>query len=234
LTSSFALALDGTTSALLPARTRAAPRVRRERASSDGASLAPRAMPAPAATDEALCAAVARGDERAVATLMERWKGRMFAVLLRSTGGRAPEAEDLFQELWMRVVRAAPDFDPRLRFGTWLYRIAVNLTRDAARRRAASGFAEVTRDGALPEGADEAPRPDDRLAGAEAAGELRRAIAALPEGQREVLVLRYLEELPEAEVAAAAGIPAGTVKSRLHHAVRALRRALAPLQEEER
>jgi RNA polymerase sigma-70 factor (ECF subfamily) len=189
------------------------------------------ARPMPPATDESLCAAVARGDERALERLIERWKGRMYALLLRSAGGRAAEADDLFQELWIRVVRAAPEFDPRLRFGTWLYRIAVNLTRDAARRRSASGYAEVTRDGALPEGADQAPGPDDHVVAAQEAVELRRAIDALPAGQREVLVLRYLEGLPEAEVAAAAGIPAGTVKSRLHHAVRALRRALAGLRE---
>lgn len=184
------------------------------------------------ATDEVLCQAVARNDERALRLLLERWRQRMYALLVRSTGSTA-DAEDLFQELWIRVVRAAPDFDPSLRFSTWLYRIAINLTRDAARRRGAAAFAEVTRDGELPDGRDENPLPDAAAVGAQEADALRRAIATLPAGQREVLVLRYLEGLGEVEVAEAAGIPPGTVKSRLHHAVRNLRDRLAGLRAEE-
>lgn len=183
-------------------------------------------------TDEALCAAVARGDERALRVLLERYRDRTYAILARSVPSRA-DADDLFQELWLRVVRSADDFDPTLRFSSWVYRIAVNLVRDHARRRAAAPVA-ATGDGALPERADEAPAPDAIAAGHQEARALERAIARLPEGQREVLVLRYLEGLGETEVAKAAGIPPGTVKSRLHHAVRGLRRELSGLREEER
>lgn len=181
-------------------------------------------------TDEALCVAVARGDERALRVLVDRYRDRTYAILARSVPSRA-DADDLFQELWLRVVRSADDFDPRLRFSSWVYRIAVNLVRDHARRRAASPVA-ATADGALPERADEAPAPDVAAVGAEESRALAEAIARLPDGQREVLVLRYFEGLGEAEVAKAAGIPAGTVKSRLHHAVRGLRGALAALREE--
>lgn len=175
-------------------------------------------------SDETLCRAVARGDERALAQLVSRWRDRLYAVLLRSTGSSG-DAEDLFQELWIRVVRAAPDFDPGQRFSTWVYRIAINLTRDAARRRSARLW-DLTGDGALPEGEDPTPLPDALASGGQEARALHRAIGELPAGQREVLVLRYLEGLDEREVAEAAGIPQGTVKSRLHHAVRALRRKL--------
>lgn len=200
------------------------------RAPARPAEAAPRKMAVErtALSDEALCAAIARGRSEALRELMERYRDRMYALLLRSTRNRA-DADDLFQELWIRVVRAAGEFDTTQRFSTWIYRIAVNLTRDAARRRQAAHFAEPTLDGEVPDGADERPLPDALASGSQEAQALHRAIATLPAGQREVLVLRYIEGLAEADVAAAAGIPAGTVKSRLHHAVKSLRAKLASL-----
>ncbi len=182
-------------------------------------------------TDEVLCVAVSRGDEGALRVLLDRYRDRTYGILARSLPNRA-DADDLFQELWIRVVRAADDFDPTLRFSSWVYRIAVNLVRDHLRRRAAARVVD-SEDGSPPERADEAPAPDAVAAGNQEARALARAIARLPEGQREVLVLRYFEGLGEGEVAEAAGIPPGTVKSRLHHAVRGLRRELATLREEE-
>lgn len=181
-------------------------------------------------TDEALCVAVARGDEEALRVLLERYRRRTYAILARSVPSRA-DADDLFQELWLRVVRAADDFDPSLRFSSWVYRIAVNLVRDHLRRRAAARV--VPGDGTVPDREDEGLAPDAVVAGREEARAMAEAIARLPEGQREVLVLRYFEGLGEAEVANAVGIPPGTVKSRLHHAVRGLRRELASLRAEE-
>jgi len=182
------------------------------------------------ASDEALCRALARGEEGALRVLVERHRNRVYGLLLRSTGNHA-DADDLFQEVWIRVVRAAADFDPAQRFVPWLHRIALNLVRDAARRRAARPWS-VTGDGALPEPGDEAPAPDAQVVAGQEAAALHRAIAALPEGQREVLVLRYIEGLGEREVAEAAGIPPGTVKSRLHHAMRNLRAFFAGRGEE--
>ncbi|WP_373046456.1 RNA polymerase sigma factor [Vulgatibacter sp.] len=179
-------------------------------------------------SDETLCRAVARGDEAALACLVERHRRRVYALLLRSTGSSA-DADDLFQELWIRVVRAAGSFDPTQRFSPWLYRIAVNLVRDAARRRIARPW-DVTGDGELPESGEAGPAPDLLAAAGQEAQALHEAIAALPAGQREVLVLRYLEGLGEREVAEAAGIPPGTVKSRLHHAIKNLRARLAGLR----
>lgn len=182
-------------------------------------------------SDEALCRAVARGDQRALRVLVERHRHRIYGLLVRSTGSSA-DADDLFQEVWMRVVRAAGEFDDTQRFSPWLYRIAINLLRDAARRRAARPW-DVTFDGALPDADDGAPAPDSLAVAGQEAAALHRAIAQLPAGQREVLVLRYLEGLGEREVADAAGIPPGTVKSRLHHALRNLRARLLPTHDEE-
>src|SRR5215831_21090158 len=84
------------------------------------------------ATDEELIAAVARGDQVAFAALTRRWERPLFQFIHRHTGGR--DVEDLHQETWLRVVRAARRFDPRRRFSTWLFQIALNLCRDWHRR----------------------------------------------------------------------------------------------------
>ena len=175
-------------------------------------------------TDEVLCQQLARGEESALRTLVARHRHRIWGLLLRSTGNEA-DAEDLFQEVWIRVVRAAGDFDPRQRFAPWLYRIAVNLLRDAARRRKAMPIAP-TGDGTLPEQADRRRGADEEVAAGQEARALHQAIASLPAGQRDVLLLRWIEGLGEREVAEAVGIPPGTVKSRLHHAMRNLRALL--------
>jgi len=160
------------------------------------------------ATDEELIAGVANGDEPALAELCRRHERPLFHFLHRHTGGR--DVEDLYQETWLRVVRAAPRFDPGRRFTTWLFQIAVNLCRDRHRRLAAEPVALV--DEPVAHGAG-------TVAVTEAAIDLRRLLAALPEAQRSAVLLRYYPDLSEAEVAEVLGCPRGTVKSRLHQAM---------------
>lgn len=161
------------------------------------------------ATDEALIKAVAGGNEGALEVLCKRYQRPLFRFLARHTGGR--DTEDLYQETWLRVVRAAPRFDPSRRFSTWLFQIAVNLCRDWHRREP-------------PEPADPA-RTETLLGGeetstrTEAAIDAQRLLDALPEPQRSVVILRYYHGLNEADVAEILGCPRGTVKSRLHHAM---------------
>ena len=154
-------------------------------------------------------AAVGRGDGGALAELCRRWERPLFQFIHRHTGGR--DVEDLHQETWLRVVRAARRFDARRRFSTWLFQIAVNLCRDWHRRAPPEPLD--------PADADGTPAADRRL---DAALDARRLLAALPEAQRTVVVLRYYHDLGEDEVARIVGCPRGTVKSRLHHAVRRL------------
>lgn len=149
------------------------------------------------------------GDGRATDELILRWRGRLHGFLARRTS--AHEADDLFQETWLRVVRARDRFDGAQRFSTWMFSIANNLCRDHARRavvRARDARAPAARPATLP--------ADLRL-------DVRRRLARLPDRLREVLVLRYFEDLSDAEIGAVVGIPSGTVKSRLHAAVRSLR-----------
>src|SRR5213593_434925 len=161
------------------------------------------------ATDEELIAAVASGDGRRLEELCRRWERPLYQLIARHTGGR--DVEDLYQETWLRVVRAARRFDPRRRFSTWLFQIALNLCRDWHRRPP-------------PEPLD--PADADAVAGTDgstdAAIDARRLLAALPEAQRSAVILRYYHDLGEDEVAEILGCPRGTVKSRLHHAMRRL------------
>jgi RNA polymerase sigma-70 factor (ECF subfamily) len=160
-------------------------------------------------TDEELVRAVAYGDERALEELQQRWARPLYAFLARHTGGR--DAEDLYQETWLRVVRAARRFDPARRFSTWLFQIALNLARDWHRRPPPEPV------GNFP------PAPEPPAAGdterVDAALDAARLLAALPEAQRAVVLLRYYHDLGEDEVAAILDCPRGTVKSRLHHAM---------------
>jgi RNA polymerase sigma-70 factor (ECF subfamily) len=158
------------------------------------------------ADDEALMQRVAAGDEPALAELLRRYQRPLSAFLGRSTGGL--DVEDLFQETWLRVVRAADRFDPQRKFSTWLFQIAVNLCRDRARRHRPT----IGLDGVEPVAADTNASVQQRI-------DARALLARLPEPQREVVILRYYHDLSEAEVAEVLGCPRGTVKSRLHSAL---------------
>jgi RNA polymerase sigma-70 factor (ECF subfamily) len=164
-------------------------------------------------SDEDLMAAVASGDETALTTLIDRYAASVHAYLLRHCGNRE-DADDLLQETWMRVARSARSFDTARRFRSWIYGIATNLARDGFRRR-------MTKERALRDLSTYPPAASN--ADSVDRGELRERIAELPENMRTVLLLRYYEGMSEAEMAEALDIPRGTIKSRLHAALRRLR-----------
>jgi len=162
---------------------------------------------------------VQAGDPQALAALIDRWRGPLYAFLWRRAGDGA---DDLFQESWIRVSRARDRFDKSRRFSTWLFQIANNLCRDRWRRLDARRRAlDAMRDETITVGPSAAAPPD-----LPADARLARRLEALPERLHEVLVLRYYQDQSEAEIAEILGIPRGTVKSRLHAAVRAARELL--------
>lgn len=148
---------------------------------------------------------LARGSEEALRELLRRYERPLAGYLRRQTRDR--DAEDLFQEVWLRVVRSARSFDRGARFKPWLYRIALNVFRDwCGRDSAREQGAEI----------DIAAEPRAR----EGAGlDAERLLAGLSREQREVVTLRYWLDLSEAEMSEVLGIPRGTVKSRLHAAM---------------
>lgn len=155
---------------------------------------------------------VARGDERALAALVDRHAANLQGFLTRMTGNQT-EAEDLMQDTWVRIARAARSFDPARKFRSWAYSIALNLARDARRHKLVRARAPV----------DPPREPHDPISLDTI--DVRSRISALPERLREVLVLRYFEGMGEVEMAEALQVPRGTVKSRLHTAIGALKRS---------
>lgn len=168
------------------------------------------------ATDEELVSSLCAGDEPALAELLRRYERPLAQFIYRHTGGR--DVEDLYQETWARVVQHARRFDRRKRFSTWLFQIAVNLCRDWYRRPPPVVAA-----------AAETATPPRDLERAEARLDAGRLLAELTEPQREVVLLRYYQDLSEDETAAILACPVGTVKSRLHTA---LARLAALVQEQ--
>jgi RNA polymerase sigma-70 factor, ECF subfamily len=177
------------------------------------------------ASDRALAEAVARhGDERAFRVLYGRHTPRLYQFLLRMLAGSVHDAEDVVQDTWVRAVERLDGFRWESQLSTWLIGIGANLCRDRLRRRArrrALTSAELVGNGATP------PR------GAEERIDLERAIALLPAGYREVLLLHDVEGLTHGEIATRLGIAEGTSKSQLFFARRTMRRLLKPVREVE-
>lgn len=133
--------------------------------------------------------------------------------------GSLERAEDVAQDVFMRVWRKLPSYVETGAFRSWLQRITVNVAIDALRRQ--PELVELD-----PEVADHDPRPEQLALRAEGQARLRQAVMALPPKARAALVLREFEELSYQEIAEALQVPMGTVMSRLNYARRALRQAL--------
>lgn len=160
------------------------------------------------------------GDQRAFAALVRRYQDRVFRFILRLVGTRE-DAMDLTQETFMKAHQALPGWRPEAQFRTWLFRIAHNAALDVLRRRKHVEFVSVDDLPAGDEGhalRDPARRPEQRLADRQSIELLERALRDLPAEQREILLLRELEDMSYAEIAATLGIAEGTVKSRLARA----------------
>lgn len=168
------------------------------------------------ASDEDLVAAVALGSESAFSELLGRHERPLAGFLRRQLGDA--DAEDVFQEVWLRVARGAPSFDVSRRFKPWLYGIALNEMRDWLARRGRARELPL-------EGTDV---PDPRSGATGAGVDVERLLSTLPAEQRDVLILRYQLDLSEAEIAEALGVPRGTVKSRSHAALARLAALVTP------
>jgi RNA polymerase sigma-70 factor, ECF subfamily len=188
-------------------------------------------------SDEQLLAAYRGGEVAAFEALLNRYEKPIWTYLRRFVR-RDEVAEDLLQEVFLRVVRdaqeaAAPAWKGQAKFSTWLYTIARNLCVDRARREALRTAASLDAGSGEIALHDRIPSPERGaeavVAGRQAALRIDRAIAALPDDQREVFLMREAMELPFAEIAALVGVSEPTVKSRMRYALEKLRAALADL-----
>ena len=185
--------------------------------------------------DAALVAAFARGDARAFETLYSAHKGGVYRYFLRSLHD-AGRAEELAQDVWTSVIRAAASWQPDAKFTTWLYRLAHNRLIDHYRRSNLVAFSALDGehgddgsgadgDGSAPahEYASSAPEPDEALAQRRAALQVVHLVEALPPAQREALLLQIEGGLTLEEIAAVTGQGFETVKSRLRYALAKVR-----------
>ncbi|MBN1421466.1 MAG: RNA polymerase sigma factor [Planctomycetes bacterium] len=171
--------------------------------------------PADPRSDEALVRAVNAGDASAFESLYLRHRDWVVRLALRFAGNRE-DALDVLQEAFLYLLRKFPGFRLTARLTTFLYPVVKHLAAD--RRRAARRTAGE--DAIVAEPAAPAAPPAGRDA---SLGDLTEVLARLPEGQREALLLRYVDGFSLAEIAGALEIPVGTVKSRIHNALETLR-----------
>jgi len=169
--------------------------------------------------DRPLAERVLAGDEAAFRSLYRRHTPRLFQLALRMLAGDEAEAEDVVQDTWIKAVEKLETFRWESELSTWLHAIALNVSREALRRRGNRREVE------WPE--DDEPAAAPLLERLEPV-DLERAIAALPSGYRTVLVLHDVEGHTHEAIAEQLGVTPGTTKSQLFRARRAVRALLAP------
>lgn len=174
-------------------------------------------------------------DERAFRELLVLHRDRVFNITYRMLGNRS-EAEDVAQEVFITVFKTIDSFREESKFSTWLYRVAVNHTKnrikylarrhDRDRDELDEGAHSQQVNGAVTGQPVRAAQPDKALASAQMEKLLQEAIDALDEDQRAVVILRDVEDLSIEEICEITGLPDGTVKSRLHRARLVLRKKM--------
>jgi RNA polymerase sigma-70 factor, ECF subfamily len=177
-------------------------------------------------------AAIARGlrrrDPRLLDSLIEKYQHRLLRYLVYLTANRE-FAEDLFQETWIRVLERGAQYNGRSRFETWLFAIARHLVIDSSRRKSTLSLDAMTE----PDGEHVAkqfrshnPSPFELANRQQEGSRMDAALRSLEIVQREVIVLRFQEDLALEEIATITGAPLSTVKSRLYRGLHALRPVL--------
>jgi RNA polymerase sigma-70 factor (ECF subfamily) len=181
------------------------------------------------APDAALLLLYARGDPNAARELSRRLLPRALGLATRLLSGDRAEAEDVAQEAMLRLWRVAPDWrQGEAQVSTWLWRVVTNLCTDrlrGARRRARPMGDE------MPEVPDGSPRAEARLQAAQRVSALDAALAELPDRQRQAVVLRHIEGLANAEIAAVMDIGVEAVESLTARGKRALTAILSGQRE---
>ena len=173
----------------------------------------------------AIARGLKRNDPELLDQLIEMYQHRLLRYLLFLTGKREV-AEDLFQETWMRVLLRGAQYNGKARFDTWLFTIARNLVIDLSRKRQMASLDEMSEagDDERPfEVAIDGPSPFEQFASREDRAEVAEVLLKLEPNYREVLMLRFHEEMSLEEIASVTRAPLSTVKSRLYRGLAALK-----------
>ena len=168
---------------------------------------------------ENIIARARRGDADAFEQLVVAYRDQVFRLALRMCGSEA-DADEVAQEAFLSAWKALPNFRGESQFSTWLYQLTTHAAIDLKRQIAADDITEVS-------AADPAPSPQQQAEQSEQREIVRDAILQLAPEQREVVVLRFMEELSYEEIGAVLKLPSGTVKSRLNRAKAQLKEILS-------
>ncbi len=191
-----------------------------------------------AADERELIAQSRQGDMTAFSLLVEKYQDRLFNTTYRLCGNYQ-DACELTQETFLRALKGIAGFRGEAKFYTWLFRIALNLTRSHHRRAGRRRWQSLDEpDGTLELasqasrlGGNDCPDPAERAAQAERNSKVSAALDQLAQQYKTVIVLRDVEDLNYREIAQIVGVPVGTVKSRVHRGRLTLRKHLADLVE---
>jgi RNA polymerase sigma-70 factor, ECF subfamily len=177
--------------------------------------------------DTDLVARAAAGDASAFHALVERHRAMVYRMAYQFAGNHH-DAEDIAQDVFIKVYRGLDRFRHDAQVTSWLYRIVMNACIDHRRRSAPAGWAPFTDDmeSRMVNTPEEGPGPEAQAYGGQIGEVLAEKIARLPPGQRLVFMMRHHEGLKLSEIASALGLAEGTVKRQLHAAVHRLRDAL--------
>lgn len=193
--------------------------------------------------DDQLLAAYAGGDSQAFRVLVERWQSRILNFLYRLVGD-LHLAQDLRQEVFVRVARAAPTYLAQDKFSSWIYRIALRVAQTAMRKVGRERNRVVSLDAYENPDPDlnvtplqvesDVPGPVAALEEAELARLLREGVEQLPDAERLVLVMRHYQDLNFREISEILDVPESTLKSRFYKAMERMRRYLRRVGVSER
>jgi len=177
---------------------------------------------------QSLAAGLRRRDPDLLDRLIERYQHRLYRYLLFLTGNKAL-AEDLFQETWIRVLERGHQYNAKSKFESWLFAIARNLVIDVSRRKKIAsleelGDSESNQPFELPD--EHSISPLQLLVSRESKQTVQLSLLKIPAYYREVLLLRFQEELSLEEISALLATPISTVKSRLYRGLTVLKSAL--------
>lgn len=180
---------------------------------------------------------VKAGDAEAFNQLMDKYQRTVVNLVFRFTGD-AENAEDLAQEVFLRIYRAAPRYEPKAKFFTYLYQVTLNLCRNErernTRRKASSLDSRGGQDDKAWEIADPEVGAETLVQRQEMAAQVQAAIQDLPQEQRQLLILQRFQDLGYEELAEVTAQTVSAVKAKLHRARLALKKKLEPLLGKDR
>ena len=177
-------------------------------------------------SDDLLTAAARGGDESALEMLFERYRRSVYAYLNRMLNGDSMTADDIFQELWIKVINKLPEYRESGKFPAWLFRVARNQVMEHFRReKSRSRIGHLTDDGVLPEPVGVADNPGSMVGAQELNERLQELLNEVPPEQKEVFLMRQ-NDLSFKEIAQIQQCPVNTALGRMHQCLKFLRQKL--------